>query len=137
MNPKKLVLIAFVLLFIFNINYLPLFLKVPYSFFNDDFYNMNFYSRKLNIIENGAGFLKKMPEVGFISDVKNEDVLLLSEPILNFYIAQYALVPAIVKKGSDFSYTIGIYDKVIRVEGGLSVHRQLSPDIFIFKRGGR
>ena len=59
---------------------------------------------------------------------------LLSDPILNFYIAQYALTPAIVKKGSEFPYTVGIYDKIVRIDKGLSIYRQLSPDIFVFKR---
>ena len=95
---------------------------------------MNIYSRKLQILEQKAGFLKQEKEVGFISDVKDDNIMLLSDPILNFYIAQYALTPAIVKKGSEFPYTVGIYDKIVRIDKGLSIYRQLSPDIFVFKR---
>ena len=134
MNPEKLTKITFFLIFLFSINYLPLILKVPFSFFNNDFRNMNIYSRKLQILEQKAGFLKQEKEVGFISEVKDDNIMLLSDPILNFYIAQYALTPAIVKKGSEFPYTVGIYDKIVRIDKGLSIYRQLSPDIFVFKR---
>ena len=95
---------------------------------------MNIYSRKLQILEKKAEFLKQEKEVGFISEVKDDNIMLISDPILNFYIAQYALTPAIVKKGSDFPYTVGIYDKIVRIAKGLSIYRQLSPDIFVFKR---
>ena len=64
MNPEKLAKITFFLLFLFSINYLPLILKVPFSFFNNDFRNMNIYSRKLQILEKKAEFLKQEKEVG-------------------------------------------------------------------------
>ena len=134
MNSQKLSTITFILLFIFSIPYFPLIVQVPYSFFQNDFRQKSLFSRKLEILEKGASFLKNEPEIGFISDVNDDYVLLESGPILNFYIAQYAFVPAIVKKGTNFPYTIGIYDKIIRIENGISVFRQISPDIFIFTR---
>ena len=132
MNFKKLAVITYSLLFLFSMQYFPLILQIPFSFFCTNFRQENIFSQKIEILQNGAKFLSQKPEIGFISDVDEDDILLKTGPILNFYIAQYALVPAIIKKGADFPYVVGMYDKNIRTEAGISVFKQLNQHIFVF-----
>ncbi len=137
MNAKKLEIITYSLLFLFSVQYFPLILQIPYSFFNTNFRHKSIFSQKAEILENGAGFLKKEPEIGFVSDVTDDEILLKSDPIMNFYIAQYALVPSIIKKGPDFAYTVGMFDKKPHTEAGISIFKQLSPNIIIFTRSSK
>ena len=76
-------------------------------------------------------------KIGFVSDTAQNSVFDKEGSIKNFYIAQYAIVPSVLKNDKLENYVIGAYEnspqKVI-VPDGFKIYKKINDKTYIFKR---
>ncbi len=136
MNEKTIVRLIFALLILFNIQYIFYIVQIPFTLFFVDYKKYNTMSNEVLLLKNNVQELTKEHEVGFVSDVKEDNVLLEVSSIKNFYNAQYAIVPAILKNDTEHKYVIGMFDKNTLLEPGLEIYKKLNNNVYILKRRG-
>ena len=66
------------------------------------------FESKSAVLKKNKKFFKGQKYVGFCTDVEADKVFLQSEPIFDFYAAQYAIVPSVLVNDLDEKYVIGI-----------------------------
>lgn len=136
-SERTIVRIIWTLLILFNIKYVFYIVQIPYTFFFVDYKNLSSFSKDVALIKNNKGELSKERYVGFISDVKPNDVLNKESSVRNFYTAQYAIVPSILENDTgdtEQKYVIGMFEKNTKVHGDFEVYKKLSNKVYIFKK---
>ena len=58
----------------------------------------------------------------------------MTDSILDFYAAQYAIVPVVLKNDIEKEYVIGVYDKKIIKPQGFDVYKKVNDKIYIYKK---
>lgn len=114
--PDKVIFRAvFALLILWNLKYFFLILQVPFSLIFVDYMNKNaFYSQVTDIrhaVKGAEGFQDE-GKIGFTSDTLQESVFDIQDSIRDFYIAQYAVVPSILKNDTEENFVIGTFEYV-------------------------
>lgn len=137
MTEKNVIRLVYALLILFNLKFIFYIVQVPYTFFFVNYREKSSFASAVKLLKENAGFLKEEYDVGFISDVKRSRVLDEVSSVKNFYVAQYAIVPAILKNDIEEKYTIGIFEKSTNVPVFLKPYKKINANMYIFKREGR
>lgn len=139
--PDRLIFrTVFALLILWNLKYFFLLVQVPFTMLFVDYMGKNsFYSQVTDIkntIKNINNFQDE-GEIGFTSDTPQGSVFDKEDSIRNFYLAQYAVVPSIMKNDTDRTYVIGAYEKTPEKINELKDHKlfkKINNKTYIFKR---
>lgn len=134
MKENNVIKVVYAILFLFNIQYAGWLFQVPYTFLFDDFRSKSSFASSTLLLKSSAKELKTESAVGFVSEVPSSKVFDLVGPIKNFYAAQYAIVPAILKNDIEAKYVVGIFDDGAMIDGRLKIYKKLNDRIYIFKR---
>lgn len=135
MSDKTILKTVYVLLILINLKYIFFVVQIPYTYLFTDFRKENSSVSLINAIEKNSKDLKKEHIVGFISDVEQDNVFYAPSAIKNFYTAQYAIVPAILKTTVKEKYTIGMFEHTTMIPSFLKLKKKVNGNIFIFERG--
>lgn len=131
--PDRLLLgLVFVILFFINFKYVMLLVEIPYTLRFSNFVERNSFYKKMHPVEQERELFKNEKYVGFVTDIKSDEVFLHEETVKNFYIAQYAVVPSILVTELPKHYVVGIFDKV-PIARDMKVYKKLTDKIFIYK----
>ena len=97
----------------------------------------NHFYTQVNDIKNAIRDVKDFHDSGhisFVCDTPTSKVFDLEEPIKNFYIVQYAIVPSILKNDVENSYVVGVFSKKEKVPSGYTKLKQINPNTYLYKR---
>lgn len=125
--------LVFLLLFVFSFQYLSLLVKVPFSLLFVPYRQINMFESKSAVLKKNRELFKGQKYVGYCTDVKPEQVFLQSEPIFDFYAAQYAIVPSVLVNDIEEKYVIGITYKKEFLKKDLELIKKLDDRTYIFK----
>ena len=73
-------------------------------------------------------------QVGFVSDIIQSAVFDIKDSIKAYYIAQYAIVPSILKNDTKHKYTIGAVSQEKNIPQNLSIEKEISKNLYILKK---
>lgn len=129
--------VIFGLLILFNLKYFFLIAQIPFTLVFVDYMSQNEFYSEVTELRSSAKTVSDFYDegkVGFVSDVNQADVFDLQESIKSFYIAQYALVPLILKNDTEENYVIGKFEKEPKTPACFSVYKKINEKIYIYKR---
>lgn len=139
--PDRLIFrTIFALLVLWNLKYIFLLVQVPFTMLFVDYMGKNSFYSQVTDIKNtikGINNFQDEGEIGFVSDTQQGSVFDKEESIKNFYLAQYAVVPSIMKNDTDRTYVIGAYENVPEKINELKAHmlfKKINDKTYIFKR---
>lgn len=137
--PDKVIFrTVFALLIFWNLKYFFLIFQIPFTLMFVDYLKENsFYSQVTDIrkaVKVVEGFQDE-GKIGFTSDTQQASVFDIQDSIKNFYLAQYAVVPSILKNDTEENYVIGAYEYV---EGdtpkGFKLIKKINEKTYLYKR---
>lgn len=134
MKEKNILRLVYVLLIVFNLQYLLWIIQVPYTFLFDDFRSKSTFASTTQLLKSNIENIKDESAVGFLSDTPPVKVFDLVEPIKDFYMVQYAVVPAILKNDTESKFVVGVFHKDVLIDNRLEVYKKINNMIYIFKR---
>ena len=105
--------VIFALLILWNLKYLFLIVQIPFTMLFVDYLNSNPFYSQIKDIKSTIVSVKDFQDegkIGFVSDTQESSVFDYEDSIRNFYLAQYAIVPSILKNDKLENYVIGAYD---------------------------
>ena len=105
--------VIFALLILWNLKYLFLIVQIPFTMLFVDYLNSNSFYSQIKDIKSTIVSVKDFQDegkIGFVSDTQESSVFDYEDSIRNFYLAQYAIVPSILKNDKLENYVIGAYD---------------------------
>ncbi len=132
--------VIFLLIILWNLKYLFLIVQVPFTMLFVDYIGQNSFYSQVNDIKNSVKNIKDFQDegkVGFVSDTPQNSVFDMEESIKNFYIAQYAIVPSVLKNDKLENYVIGAYENTppkVTVPEGFKIFKKVNNKTYIFKR---
>lgn len=127
----------FILLILINIKYLFLIAQIPFTLAFVDYIPQNEFFKNVAIIKQEIKQIKDFNDegkIGFYSDVQQANVFDIQESIKAFYIAQYAIIPNILKNDTEENYVIGYFDKKPDIPQGFSIYKKINDKTYIFKK---
>ena len=130
----------FLIVILWNLKYFFLPLQVPFTMIAKDFIWQNQFYSAVEAIKNESSKIEGFQDegqIGFVSDIAQNSIFDLTDTIKSFYIAQYAIVPSILKNDLERKYAIADFEKKISVPDGFSVERKVNNNIFILKRNNK
>lgn len=107
--------VIFALLILWNLKYLFLIVQIPFTMLFVDYLNSNSFYSQVKDIKSTIVSVKDFQDegkIGFVSDTQESSVFDYEDSIRNFYLAQYAIVPSILKNDKLENYVIGAYEYV-------------------------
>lgn len=134
MKDKTILWLIYLILVLTNLKYLLYVVQIPYTLIFTDYWRHGSFGAFTDVMKNNSEELKKENIVGFISDIPNSRVLDEPASIKNFYITQFAIVPAVLHNDINQPYVVGIFDRDTMVPNILKIEKRLHPQIFVFKR---
>ena len=132
--------VIFLLIILWNLKYLFLIVQVPFTMLFVDYFGKNSFYSQVNDIKNSVKNIKDFQDegkIGFVSDTAQNSVFDKEGSIKNFYIAQYAIVPSVLKNDKRENYVIGAYEnspQKVTVPDGFKIYKKINDKTYIFKR---
>lgn len=130
----------FLIIALWNLKYFFLPIQVPFTLITQDFIWKNSFYETVFDIKNAASKINGFQDegkIGYVSDVSQSDVFDLPESIRSFYIAQYAVIPSILKNDTNEKYIIGSFDssggKNAVIRNKFIVEQKINDKLYIFK----
>ncbi len=132
--------VIFLLIILWNLKYLFLIVQVPFTMLFVDYLGQNSFYSQVTDIKKAVKDIKDFQDegkVGFVSDIAQNSVFDIESSIRNFYIAQYAIVPSVLKNDKLENYVIGAYEyvpKKVIAPDGFKIYKKVNDKTYIFKR---
>ena len=132
--------VIFLLIILWNLKYLFLIVQVPFTMLFVDYLGQNSFYSQVTDIKKAVKDIKDFQDegkVGFVSDIAQNSVFDIESSIRNFYIAQYAIVPSVLKNDKLENYVIGAYEyvpKKVIAPDGFKIYKKVNDNTYIFKR---
>lgn len=132
--------VVFLLIILWNLKYLFLIVQVPFTMLFVDYLGQNSFYSQVTDIKKAVKDIKDFQDegkVGFVSDIAQNSVFDIESSIRNFYIAQYAIVPSVLKNDKLENYVIGAYEyvpKKVIAPDGFKIYKKVNDKTYIFKR---
>lgn len=132
--------VVFLLIILWNLKYLFLIVQVPFTMLFVDYLGQNSFYSQVTDIKKAVKDIKDFQDegkAGFVSDIAQNSVFDIESSIRNFYIAQYAIVPSVLKNDKLENYVIGAYEyvpKKVIAPDGFKIYKKVNDKTYIFKR---
>ena len=132
--------VIFLLIILWNLKYLFLIVQVPFTMLFVDYLGQNSFYSQVTDIKKAVKDIKDFQDegkAGFVSDIAQNSVFDIESSIRNFYIAQYAIVPSVLKNDKLENYVIGAYEyvpKKVIAPDGFKIYKKVNDKTYIFKR---
>lgn len=134
---KTLFRAIFAVLILWNLKYFFLIVQIPFSLLLVNYQEKNPLHAQVSAIRHEIKNIKDFQDegkIGFICDEPQASVFDLQDSIKNFYLAQYAIVPSILKNDTTEKYVIGSYEKNIALPLNYGVYKKIHDKLYIFKK---
>ncbi len=128
---------VFLIVILWNLKYLFLPVQVPFTILTQDFIWKNPFYSSVFALKKAASDIKSFQdegEIGFVSDEPQNNVFDIPTSIKNFYIAQYAVIPSILKNDTEHEYEIAFFDRNILLPEGFSIVKKINEKLYILKK---
>ena len=132
--------VIFLLIILWNLKYLFLLVQIPFTMLFVDYTGQNIFYSQVKDIKTAVKNIEDFQDegkIGFVSDTPQNSVFDLEPSIRNFYIAQYAIVPSVLKNDKLENYLIGAYEnkpEKIEIPEGFRIYKKVNDNTYIFKR---
>ena len=129
--------IIFAFLILWNIKYFFLIFQIPYTMLFVDYIKQNAFYTQVFDIRQALGSvedLKNETQIGFVSDTPEASVFDIQDSIRDFYLAQYAIAPVVLKNDTDKNYVIGTYQRTPSVPKGFKTVKTINAKTYLYKR---
>lgn len=132
--------VIFALLILWNLKYLFLIVQIPFTMLFVDYVNKNAFYSQVKDIKSTILTIKDFQDegkVGFVSDKPENSVFDKEFSICDFYIAQYAIVPSILKNDKLENYVIGAYEyapQKITAPENFMTYKKINNRTYLYKR---
>ena len=131
---------VFLIVVLWNLKYFFLPLQVPFTMIAKDFIWHNQFYSTVEAIKTASlkteGFQDE-GEIGFVSDIAQNSVFDLVDTIKSYYIAQYAIVPSVLKNDLKHKYIIADFEKKKTIPDGFLIEQKINENIYILKRNDK
>ena len=131
---------VFLIVILWNLKYFFLPLQVPFTMIAKDFIWHNQFYSTVEAIKTASlkteGFQDE-GEIGFVSDIAQNSVIDLIDTIKTNYIAQYAIVPYVIKNDLKHKYVIADFEKKKTIPDGFLIEQKINENIYILKRNDK
>lgn len=134
---KNIFRAIFVIIALWNLKYFFLIAQIPFTLMFAPYFEKNSFYSEMSAIRNETKIIKNFQDegkIGFVSNIQQANVFDLQESIKAFYIAQYAIVPSVLKNDTDENYVIGSFEKGIVIPQGFKIYKKVDEKNYIFKR---
>lgn len=132
--------VIFALLILWNLKYLFLIVQIPFTMLFVDYVNKNVFYSQVKDIKSTILTIKDFQDegkIGFVSDTQESSVFDYEDSIRNFYLAQYAIVPSILKNDKLENYVIGAYEYVLQkntAPDNFMTYQKINNRTYLYKR---
>lgn len=132
--------VIFALLILWNLKYLFLIVQIPFTMLFVDYLNSNSFYSQVKDIKSTIVSVKDFQDegkIGFLSDTQESSVFDYEDSIRNFYLAQYAIVPSILKNDKLENYVIGAYEytpQKITAPDNFMTYKKINNRTYLYKR---
>lgn len=132
--------VIFALLILWNLKYLFLIVQIPFTMLFVDYVNKNVFYSQVKDIKSTILTIKDFQDegkIGFVSDTQESSVFDYEDSIRNFYLAQYAIVPSILKNDKLENYVIGAYEYVPQkntAPDNFMTYQKINNRTYLYKR---
>lgn len=102
-----------------------------------DYIKQNAFYTQVSDIRQALGSvedLKNETQIGFVSDTPEASVFDIQDSIRDFYLAQYAIAPVVLKNDTDKNYVIGTYQRTPSVPEGFKTVKTINAKTYLYKR---
>ena len=105
-----------------------------------DYLNSNSFYSQVKDIKSTIVSVKDFQDegkIGFVSDTQESSVFDYEDSIRNFYLAQYAIVPSILKNDKLENYVIGAYEytpQKITAPDNFMTYKKINNRTYLYKR---
>lgn len=136
-NDKVFFRSIILILILWNLKYFILPVQVVYTGITQNFLSDNEFYSSVSVLKSE---IAKHPDffdegkIGFVSDINQGSVFDKKESIKAFYIAQYAVIPSVMKNDTDENYLIGAFFRKEAVPNGFSVIKKLPSNLYLLKK---
>lgn len=127
----------FLIIALWNLKYFFLPVQVPYTMITQDFIYKNPFYTAVHAIKNNASQIPDFYDEGFtgyFSDTPEALVFDKPDSIRAYYVAQYAVVPSILKNDISHEYVIGSFAKQALLPAGFSIAKKINNNLYIYKK---
>ena len=128
---------VFLIIILINLKYFFLPIQIIYTSIAIPFFEKNDCYAPVQKIVATTKTIKDFQDegqVGFISNIEKSAVFDVEESIKAYYIAQYAIVPSILKNDLNHKYAIGAFTKEKNIPENFSIEKEISKNLFILKK---
>lgn len=132
--------VIFILIILWNLKYLFLIVQIPFTMLFVDYVNQNAFYSQVKDIKSTILTVKDFQDegkIGFVSDTQESSVFDYEDSIRNFYLAQYAIVPSILKNDKLENYVIGAYEYVPQkntAPDNFMTYQKINNRTYLYKR---
>lgn len=127
----------FLIIVLLNLKYFFLPFQVMYTMFAIPFIEKNTFYSSVETIRGATSSIvdfQNERRIGFVSDVPENSVFDLENSVKEYYISQYAIVPAILRNDTEEKYVLSRYFKSVKIPEGFSIVKEITPNSFILKK---
>lgn len=128
---------VFLIIVLLNLKYFFLPLQVIYTSLAIPFFAKNDCYAPVQKIVSATKQIKDFQDegqIGFVSDVENAVVFDIADSIKSYYIAQYAIVPSILRNDAKPKYSIGVLSDRKNLPKGFLVEKEISQNLYVLKK---
>lgn len=136
--PDKIIFrTIFALLILWNLKYFFLIFQIPFTMLFVPYVEKNSFYSQVSDIKNAVKDVKDFQDegnVGFVSDTLQANVFDVQNSIRDFYIAQYAIVPSVLKNDTEETYVVGMFEKTLQTPAGFEEVKKINQNTYLYKR---
>jgi len=134
---KTIFRLIFAGIILWNLKYFFLIFQIPFTLLFVPYLEKNSFYSQVNDIKNTIKNIEDFQDnkkIGFVCETPENNVFNITDSIKNFYITQYAIIPAILKNDTEKIYVIGVYTKQEKTPKGFSIVKKINDKTYLYKR---
>lgn len=127
----------FALLILWNLKYFFLIFQIPFTMLFVPYVEKNSFYSQVSDIKNAVKDVKDFQDegnVGFVSDTLQANVFDVQNSIRDFYIAQYAIIPSVLKNDTEETYVVGLFEKTPQTPSGFEEVKKINQNTYLYHK---
>ncbi len=136
-SDKFIFILLCILLATFNLKNILLPAQIIYTLKFVDFKSSNIFYPTIKVISDNRNLFENEKNIGFLSDIPEDKIFRNPQSIVNFYLVQYCISPAILQTDTKQNKLIAVFYKPIQIPSGYKVDKKLSENIWVLRRAAK
>lgn len=134
---KTIFRLIFISIIFWNLKYFFLIFQIPFTMLFVPYLEKNSFYSQVSDIKNTIKNINDFQDegkIGFVSDTAESNVFDFVDSIRDFYTAQYAIVPSILKNDTKKTYIIGVFTKQEKKPKDFIAVKKINNKTYLYKR---